>query len=101
VLEPSEMHSLNLTAPHTAHCLASGEVMISAMGDVQGNGRGGFALLDCKDFTLKGPWSSEDAKFGYDFWYQPYHDTMVSSEWGAPKSFKKGFIPEDTANKGN
>jgi len=54
VLEPSELHSLNLTAPHTAHCLASGEVMISAMGDVEENGRGGFALLDCKDFTIKG-----------------------------------------------
>ncbi|XP_065341832.1 methanethiol oxidase [Cloeon dipterum] len=99
VLEPSELHSLNLTAPHTAHCLASGEVMISAMGDVAENGRGGFALLDCKDFTLKGPWSKEDAKFGYDFWYQPLFNIMVSSEWGAPKSFRKGFIPEDCSNK--
>jgi len=52
------------------------------------------------NLKLAGPWSSEDAKFGYDFWYQPHHDIMVSSEWGAPKSFRKGFIPEDTANKG-
>lgn len=33
-------------------------------------------------------------KFNYDFWYQPYFDIMVSTEWGAPKIFKTGFSPE-------
>lgn len=35
------------------------------------------------------------AKFGYDFWYQPYHDVMISTEWGKPKVFKRGYRPED------
>ena len=30
-------------------------------------------------------------KFGYDFWYQPRHNTMISSSWGAPAAFTKGF----------
>lgn len=41
------------------------------------------------------------AKFGYDFWYQPYWDVMISTEWGAPKSFKKGFALPDTQDEGN
>jgi selenium-binding protein 1 len=41
------------------------------------------------------------AKFGYDYWYQPYWDVMVATEWAAPKSFKKGFSLDDTQNEGN
>ncbi|KAF4524038.1 hypothetical protein B566_EDAN016020 [Ephemera danica] len=44
-------------------------------------------------------WSPDFANFGYDYWYQPYHDVMISTEWGAPKRFKLGFFPEDTANE--
>jgi 56kDa selenium binding protein (SBP56) len=29
--------------------------------------------------------------FGYDYWYQPRHKTMISSSWGAPCAFSKGF----------
>ncbi|KAG7543034.1 Selenium-binding protein [Arabidopsis thaliana x Arabidopsis arenosa] len=29
--------------------------------------------------------------FGYDFWYQPRHKTMISTSLGAPKAFSKGF----------
>lgn len=25
--------------------------------------------------------------------YQPYHDVLVSTAWGAPKEFFKGFNP--------
>jgi selenium-binding protein 1 len=41
------------------------------------------------------------AKFGYDFWYQPHWDVMISTEWGAPKSFKKGFALPDTQDEGS
>ena len=46
---------------------------------------------------MTGKWQSDDdtAKFGYDFWYQPAHNVMISSEWGAPKAFMKGFDLED------
>ena len=55
---------------------------------------GGFILLS-KDFKLKGTWEeSPSVPFGYDFWYQPRHNVMISTEWGAPKAFKSGFNME-------
>jgi len=88
----------NLAFPHTSHCLGSGEIMISCMGDPEGNGQGGYVLLD-HDFNIKGRWEKEGnvTPFGYDFWYQPRHNVMVSTEWGAPKAFTKGFNPADVA----
>lgn len=47
----------------------------------------GNAITDFNVFL--GTWTKGKlAKFGYDFWYQPYHDVMVASEWGTPKFFK-------------
>lgn len=100
IIEPEKMHAFGGSTPHTVHCLASGDVMISLMGDPKGEALGEFILIDSNDWEVKGLWTKGEkkAKFGYDFWYQPYWDIMVSSEWGAPKSFKKGFSPEDTYN---
>jgi methanethiol oxidase len=69
--------------------------MISTMGDKDGNAKGEFILLD-KNFECIGTWTSgETALCGYDFWYQPYFNLMIASEWGAPKLFRRGFTPED------
>lgn len=85
-----------LSAPHTVHCLADGRIMISMLGDQQGNGPGGFLLLDDK-FRILGRWEqpSDAMKYNYDFWYQPRHNVMVSSEWGAPNTTIPGFKLED------
>nr|CAD7439966.1 unnamed protein product [Timema bartmani] len=100
VIETKEIHEFDVGTLHTTHCLASGEIMISTLGDKHGNAKGDFVLIDSETFKVKGVWTRDSklAKFGYDFWYQPYHDVMISSEWGVPKRFKKGFIPEDTSN---
>jgi hypothetical protein len=52
---------------------------------------------------VTGLWTTGEkkAKFGYDYWYQPYLDVMISSEWAAPKSFKKGFSLPDTQDEGS
>ena len=57
-------------------------------------------LLDGEDFTVKGVWGKdgEAAPFGYDFWYQPYYNVMMSTEFGAPKAFWKGFDATDVDN---
>ena len=48
---------------------------------------------------MKGPWEKgEPAPFGYDFWYQPRHNVMISTEWGTPGVIKKGFNPKDVEN---
>ena len=99
VISPEEIRQkTNLSAPHTVHCLETGEIMISMLGDGDGNGPGGFLLLD-EEFEIIGRWEKDAAamKFNYDFWYQPRHNVMVSSEWSAPKTFSKGFDPNEVA----
>ncbi|GAV00978.1 hypothetical protein RvY_11757 [Ramazzottius varieornatus] len=87
----------NLTYPHTTHCIPSGQVMISYMGDAEGKARGAFLLLDGTTFEPVGLWNKKDADQGYDFWYQPKCNLMVSSEFGVPNSFMKCFDPKDVA----
>jgi selenium-binding protein 1 len=96
-VEPDEVRrKANLSAPHTVHCLADGSVMISMLGDGDGNAPGGFLLLDEK-FDVAGRWEKGAApvRYNYDFWYQPRHNVMVSSEWAAPKTYLGGFDPKD------
>lgn len=100
VLEPKEMHKYEISTPHTSHCLPTGEIAISTMGTLDGDGLGEFFCIDAETLEVKDTWTRGDVKanFGYDFWYQPYHDTLVASEWGAPKVFKNGYIPQDVYN---
>ncbi|CAH0547994.1 unnamed protein product [Brassicogethes aeneus] len=94
VLEAEELDKVDCSTPHTTHCLASGQIMISAMGDNNDEGNCEYVLIDGKTLEVTGTWcKGRKAKFNYDFWYQPYFDIMVSSEWGAPKVFKTGFHP--------
>ena len=41
---------------------------------------------------------SAGMKFNYDFWYQPRHNVMVSSEWAAPNTFMPGFDLEEVGH---
>ncbi|KAI3436518.1 hypothetical protein D9Q98_005935 [Chlorella vulgaris] len=100
VVEPEALKKTGLAYLHTSHCLANGEVMISGMGDADGNAKGGFILLDGDTFEVKDDkWAEQTTEFGYDFWYQPHHDLLVSSSWGAPSAFSKGFNPAEVAEK--
>lgn len=99
VIQPEEVAAkANLSAPHSAHCLADGHVMISCLGDADGNAPGGFLLLD-EAFDVAGRWERDAAgmAFNYDFWYQPRHGVMVSSELSAPKTYYPGFSLEDVS----
>jgi selenium-binding protein 1 len=96
VIEPDEVKKAKLSAPHTVHCLADGTMMISMLGDEKGDGPGGFLKLNDK-FEVAGRWESsvKGMHYNYDFWYQPRHNVMVSSEWGVPKTFRPGFKVDD------
>uniref|UniRef100_A0A8D0MEW7 Methanethiol oxidase n=1 Tax=Sus scrofa TaxID=9823 RepID=A0A8D0MEW7_PIG len=58
---------------------------------------GGFVLLDGETFEVKGTWERPGgaAPLGYDFWYQPRHNVMISTEWAAPNVLRDGFNPAD------
>jgi selenium-binding protein 1 len=89
---------VNLSAPHTVHCLGS-EIIVSMLGDAEGNAPGGYLHLD-KDFNIVGRWENDATgmNFSYDFWYQPRHNMMVSTEWAAPNTFMPGFDLDDVGN---
>lgn len=101
VIEPEDIiGKTGLANGHTSHCLASGDIMISFLGDKDGNAAGnGFLLLD-SEFNVKGRWEKpgNSPLFGYDFWYQPRHKTMISTSWGAPAAFTKGFNLQDVSD---
>lgn len=101
-VEPEDIHGLGLGAPHTTHCLANGEVMISCMGNEKDDGKCGFFLMNGKTFKPIGEWIKKSDKanadiLGYDFWYQPLHNVMISTEWGWPSAFKRGFMMDDVS----
>lgn len=48
------MHGFNCATPHTSHCLPTGEIMISVLGDKDGNGKCDFILIDAKTYKTKG-----------------------------------------------
>ena len=70
--------------------------MISMLGDENLAGPGGFLELD-EEFNISGTWAKDRAgmNYNYDFWYQPRHNVMVSSEWAAPKTTRPGFKLDD------
>ncbi len=98
VIEPEELLAkTGYTRPHTTHCMPGENVVISMLGDAEGNAAGGFAVIDATTFEVKGRWENggELPPFNYDFWYQPRKNTLVSSEFGEPNAYEKGFDLED------
>ncbi len=54
VIEPSDLYKWGCSTPHTTHCLADGDIMVSTLGDgPEGNAKGDFLLIDGKSFTIK------------------------------------------------
>jgi selenium-binding protein 1 len=91
----------NLSALHTVHCAPDGRIIISALGDANGNAPGGFLIVD-ENFKVAGRWekSNEGMPYNYDFWYQPRHNIMVSSELAAPSTYGPGFSMEAVKEDG-
>jgi selenium-binding protein 1 len=98
VIEPEELlAATGYTRPHTVHCMPGGNVVLSMLGDADGNGAGGFACIDAETFAVKGRWENggPHPSLNYDFWYQPREDVLVSSEFGEPNAYEPGFDLED------
>jgi selenium-binding protein 1 len=98
VIEPEEVaKETGYTRPHTVHCMPGDNVVVSMLGDRDGNAAGGFAVLDAKTFDLKGRWENggERPPMNYDFWYQPRKNVLVSTEFAEPNAYEGGFDPAD------
>src|SRR5215207_8721563 len=100
VIEPAELLAkTGYTRPHTVHCMPGDNVVVSMLGDADGNGAGGFAVLDARTFEVKGRWENggPSPSLNYDFWYQPRKNALVSSEFGEPNAYEGGFDLDDVA----
>ena len=100
VIEPEQLIAeTGLSRPHTVHCMPGENVVISMLGDADGNGACGFAVLDARTFEIKGRWENggPHPPFNYDFWYQPRQNVLASSEFGEPNAYEGGFDPDDVA----
>jgi methanethiol oxidase len=100
VIEPDELvRATGLTRPHTVHCMPGENIVISMLGDADGNGTCGFAVLDARTFEIKGRWENGGPRppLNYDFWYQPRQNVLASSEFGDPAAYEGGFDPDDVA----
>ena len=97
VIEPEEVFEHDLSAPHTVHCVPGGKIVVSMLGDADGELPGGFLQLDQEDFSIDGHWEADRGgmAMNYDYWYQPRHDVMISSEWAAPNTYYPGFDLDD------
>jgi selenium-binding protein 1 len=100
VIEREELvRKTGLTRPHTVHCMPGENIVISMLGDAEGNGACGFAVLDARTFEVKGRWEDggPHPSLNYDFWYQPRHNVLASSEFGEPNAYEQGFDLDDVA----
>jgi selenium-binding protein 1 len=99
VIERDELlAATGYTRPHTVHCMPGDDVVVSMLGDAEGNGACGFAVLDARTFEVKGRWETgATPRLNYDFWYMPRQNTLVSSEFGEPSAYEAGFDLDDVA----
>jgi selenium-binding protein 1 len=98
VIEAEELADrTGYTRPHTVHCMPGDNVVVSMLGDREGGGAGGFAVLDARTFEIKGRWENGGGTppLNYDFWYQPRKNVLVSSEFGEPNAYEHGFDIDD------
>src|SRR5215831_8957625 len=60
VIERDELVAkTGLTRPHTVHCMPGEQIVISMLGDADGHGSCGFAVLDARTFELTGRWETD------------------------------------------
>jgi methanethiol oxidase len=100
VIQRDELvRATGLTRPHTVHCMPGDKIVISMLGDTDGNGTCGFAVLDARTFEVTGRWENggPHPALNYDFWYQPRRNVLASSEFGEPNAYEPGFDVDDVA----
>ncbi|MEX2495320.1 MAG: selenium-binding protein SBP56-related protein, partial [Woeseia sp.] len=96
VVEPEEIiEKTGYTRIHTIHCGPEG-IYANALGNAEGDSPGGIFLMDHETFDVRGRWELDRGpqELAYDFWWHLGYDTMITSEWGTPKTFEDGLIPE-------
>jgi selenium-binding protein 1 len=96
VIEPEELaERTGYSRPHTVHC-GPGGIYVTSLGNGEGKGPGGIALLDQQSFDPLGQWEVERGpqRLAYDGWWHLGYDTLVTSEWGTPDMIEDGLVAD-------
>ncbi len=102
VIEPQTVAGrTGYTRLHTVHCGPEG-IFVNALGSPSGDGPGGIFVMDHDTFEPLGQWELDRGPqhLAYDYWWHLGYDTMVTSEWGTPKTFENGLQPDVLLNSG-
>jgi selenium-binding protein 1 len=102
VIEPETLaQRTSYSRPHTVHCGPDG-IYVSALGSTTGDGPGGIFIMDPESFDVLGKWELDRGPqyLAYDFWWHLGCDTVVTSEWGTPKTFENGLVADVLLNSG-
>src|SRR4029077_15809262 len=94
VIERDEIvRATGLTRTHTVHCMPGENIVISMLGDADGNGACGFAVLDARTFEVKGRWEDGGPRppHNTDFCSQPLKNVLLPSKFGEPNAYEAGF----------
>lgn len=98
-IEPADvMAGSGYSRPHTIHCGPDG-VFVSALGagsDDGNDGPAGIFTMDHSNFSVTGAWEVDHGtqSMAYDFWWHQDAGVLMSSEWGPPRLFENGIVPE-------
>ena len=103
--DPRQPHIVKVIEPEVADragytaripCTAARRALHAALGNNAGEAPGGVFLMDHETFEVRGRWEMDRGpqQLAYDMWWHLGHDTLVTSEWGTPKTFEDGLIPE-------
>jgi methanethiol oxidase len=96
IIEPAEvMDRAGYSRLHTVHCAPDG-IYVGALGNPDGDGPGGIAVLDHDSFDVLGRWEVDRGpqQLAYDFAWHLGQDTLLTSEWGTPRMVEGGLNPE-------
>lgn len=57
-------------------------------------------MINSDNWTVDCEWGKNGTTvpMGYDYWYQPRFDVMISTEWGSPNALRNGFDLADVAD---
>ena len=92
VIEPRELiEKTGYTRPHTVHCMPGDNIVISMLGDADGNGSGGFAVLDARTLRGQGPLGERRPKAG------PQLRLLVPAAQERARSRPSGASPTPTS----
>jgi methanethiol oxidase len=100
IIEPEElMRKTGYSRPHTVHCGPDG-IYVSCLGGKGVNGDetpSGIFIMDCESFEILGPWEMDhgEQRLSYDFWWHLSQNVAMTSEWGTPRQYENGIVPED------